>query len=235
MRLDRYLSECLARTRKEVKELIKSGRITVDGEIVRQSDFKLTVSSLVKLEEEEISDTKFHYYMLHKPAGVLSATKDLKGETVLDLLKDVCTKNLFPVGRLDKDTEGLLLITDDGRVAHELLSPKKHVDKQYFVRVKGCITEKIKEQFELGLQISKEFICMPALLSILSETEALLTIREGKFHQVKRMFLAVGMEVVYLKRLSMGSLYLDETLKPGEFRCLTKNEIEQLGGTNAKR
>lgn len=170
--------------------------------------------------------------MLYKPAGVLSATRDKKASTVLDLIEDKKRKDLFPVGRLDKDTEGLLLITNDGELAHRLLSPKHHVSKVYFARVDGMITEDMVEQFAKGIEIDEEFTALPAQMKVLQagecESEAELTIYEGKFHQVKRMFEAVGLTVTYLKRLSMGSLILDESLGKGGYRLLSEQELKDL-------
>ena len=172
--------------------------------------------------------------MLNKPAGVISATNDPKQKTVLDLITDKSRKDLFPVGRLDKDTEGLLLITNDGDLAHQLLSPKKHVDKVYRARIEGQVTAEDAALFAKGLKIDDEdgaWRAMPAKLNILSsgpESEVEITIREGKFHQIKRMFEAVDKKVVYLKRLSMGSLRLDETLALGEYRELTEDEVQAL-------
>ena len=174
---------------------------------------------------------EFEYYMLNKPAGVVSATEDRRERTVLDLIGEKRRKDLFPVGRLDKDTEGLLLITNDGELAHRLLSPKKHVDKTYYARVAGRITEEHKKIFAAGVDIGDEKPALPAELRILSSeeiSEVELTIHEGRFHQVKRMFHAVGGEVLYLKRTSMGSLRLDECLEPGQYRRLTEDEIRAL-------
>ena len=228
MRLDRYLSNFGLGTRKEVKDFIRGGRVMIDGEIIKEPDTKLSDSVQVLFEGKEIKDTTFHYYMLNKPAGVLSATEDNYCSTVIDLMEGVHTEGLFPVGRLDKDTEGLLLITDNGVLAHSLLSPRKHVNKQYYVKLNECVAAETVKWFAEGLKISEGFVCLPAVLEVLSDTEVLLTIQEGKFHQVKRMFASVQMEVIYLKRLSMGSLVLDEDLKPGEFRPLRDEEIEAL-------
>ena len=166
--------------------------------------------------------------MLNKPAGVVSATTDNHDKTVLDLLKDAPGKDLFPVGRLDKDTEGLLLITNDGVLSHNLLSPKKHVDKTYLVKTAETVTLDMIHALEQGVDIGEEKITLPAKVKLLEEKEIELTIMEGKFHQVKRMLKAVGNEVVYLKRLSMGSLILDEALKLGEYRILTEKEVDDL-------
>lgn len=176
--------------------------------------------------------------MLHKPAGVISATEDSKEKTVLDLIETKKRKDLFPVGRLDKDTEGLLLITNDGELAHRLLSPKKHVEKVYYAKIQGIVTEEDILAFAEGVDIQEAQLTRPALLKILKAgdiSEILLTICEGKFHQVKRMFEAVGKQVLYLKRLEMGPLKLDDTLKPGEYRELTEKEKEVLCSLGKKQ
>ena len=188
----------------------------------------------VCLNGEKVGYESFEYYMLNKPAGVISATEDRSCQTVVDLIQEKKRKDLFPVGRLDKDTEGLLLITNDGELAHRLLSPKKHVDKCYFARVSGKVTEDDVRSFENGVNIGsleQPEITMPGKLEIITSDEISqihLTIQEGKFHQVKRMFRAVGKEVIYLKRLRMGTLVLDENLSIGEYRPLTKEELEKL-------
>lgn len=213
MRLDKFLVEMKKGSRSEVKKLIKSGRVTVDGQTV--------------------SYASFEYFMLNKPQGVVSATEDRRFQTVVDLIDTARRKDLFPAGRLDIDTEGLLLITNDGQLAHQLLSPKKHVDKVYFARVEGILPSDVKEQFAKGLTLDGDVKTLPARLELLKEgpvSEVRLTIHEGKFHQVKRMFEAVGCRVIYLKRLSMGSLVLDETLAPGEYRRLTDDELCALKG-----
>ena len=180
------------------------------------------------LESNPIVYAEFEYYMLNKPAGVISASNDKKQQTVIDLIKTRKRDNLFPVGRLDKDTEGLLLICNDGELSHNLLSPKKHVDKTYYVELDIPLTdEKAKEVCE-GVYIETGIKSMPAKLEYIDSRKVYLTIHEGKFHQVKKMFHAVGCEVTYLKRMTMGSLKLDEKLKPGEYRELTKKEIETL-------
>ena len=179
------------------------------------------------------------YYMLNKPSGVVSLTEDARCTTVVDLIRDKKRKDLFPVGRLDKDTEGLLLITNDGQLSHRLLSPRKHVDKTYYAQVAGRVTKEDAEAFREGVNIGteeKEEWTRPGVLEILKSeevSEIRLTIQEGKYHQVKRMFQAVGKEVLYLRRESMGSLKLDETLKPGEYRPLTKKELEDVADENA--
>ena len=229
IRLDKFLCEMEAGTRSQVKEMIKKGQVTVDGQVIKKADYKLEeTSAKVSLQGKELSYQRFYYYMLNKPAGVVSATIDNHDKTVLDLLKDALGKELFPVGRLDKDTEGLLLITNDGELSHNLLSPKKHVAKTYLVKTAQKITEEMAEKLEAGVDIGEEKLTLPAKVNILEEKALELTITEGKFHQVKRMLKAVDNEVVFLKRLSMGSLKLDEKLLPGEYRTLTDKEILNL-------
>ncbi|MFU0826561.1 MAG: Pseudouridine synthase [Lachnoclostridium sp.] len=234
VRLDKYLSEMGIGTRSEVKEYIKKGRVIVDGKIVRQPDFKLdSFESKVYFDNREVEYEAFQYFMINKPAGVVSATTDNHCRTVIDLINTKKKKNLFPVGRLDKDTEGLLLITDDGELAHRLLSPRKHVPKTYYARIQGKVTGEDIAAFKKGMKLEEDFITLPAQLVILQngeESEVLVTIYEGKFHQIKRMFKAVGKEVLYLKRLSMGNLKLDETLATGEYRKLTQEELNILKG-----
>lgn len=232
IRLDKYLADMSIGTRTEVKKLIRQGKVSVDGSVVKNSDIKIDAETQsVTCNGNPVAYETFEYYMLNKPAGVISATSDAKDKTVLDLIDSKKRKDLFPVGRLDKDTEGLLLITNDGELAHRLLSPKKHVDKLYYARVEGVVTEADKEAFAKGVDIGEEKLTKPAKLEILVSgeiSEIQLTIQEGKFHQVKRMFEAVGKKVIYLKRLSMGSLKLDESLALGEYRQLTKQELEDL-------
>ena len=235
LRLDKFLADMQVGTRSQVKDYIKKNRIRVNGKLVSSAELKVdTTDCEVMFDGKRVAYTQTEYYMLNKPAGVLSATMDKKAETVLDLIVDKSRKDLFPVGRLDRDTEGLLLITNDGALAHNLLSPKKHVDKKYFARVSGPIADRFIEEFAKGLRIDEDFTAMPAVLEILgynSEndmTEVYITIREGKFHQIKRMFEAIGSEVLFLKRLSMGPLVLDKELAAGEYRKLTDEEIEML-------
>ena len=234
MRLDKFLVELKKGSRSEVKKLIKSGRVTVDGRTVREPEQKFDPErAQISLDGQTVSYASFEYFMLNKPQGVVSATEDRRFQTVVDLIGDARRKDLFPAGRLDIDTEGLLLITNDGQLAHQLLSPKKHVDKVYFARVEGILPSDVKEQFAKGLTLDGEVKTLPAQLELLKEgpvSEVRLTIHEGKFHQVKRMFEAVGCRVIYLKRLSMGSLVLDETLAPGEYRRLTDDELRALKG-----
>lgn len=232
IRLDKYLSEMGEGTRSEVKKYIRQGSVTVDGEVVTKPEEKVDETyQNICINGRNIGYDRFEYYMLHKPQGVVSATTDRQNKTVIDLIENRKRKDLFPVGRLDKDTEGLLLITNDGELAHRLLAPSHHVDKVYYAKVEGRVTAKTVQQFHEGLDIGKGEFAKPSRLKVLKEdaiSEIELTIQEGKFHQVKRMFRAVGMEVLYLKRLSMGSLVLDAELKPGEYRTLSQEEVERL-------
>ena len=233
MRLDKYLCETGFGTRSQVKDLLKKGQVMVNGEVVKKPELKINeTTDQILCQGKKASYQKNIYLMLHKPAGVVSATEDSREKTVLDLVRPEDRKNgLFPVGRLDKDTEGLLLLTDDGELAHRLLSPKKHVDKTYYAKIDGQITEEHVKQFREGLDIGDEKKTLPAVLMILLSgpvSEIEVTIHEGRFHQIKRMFEAVGCKVTYLKRLSMGSLVLDETLPLGEYRPLTEAELEDL-------
>ena len=233
MRLDKYLCETGFGTRSQVKDLLKKGQVMVNGEVVKKPELKINeTTDQILCQGKKASYQKNIYLMLHKPAGVVSATEDNRHKTVLDLVRPEDRKNgLFPVGRLDKDTEGLLLLTDDGELAHRLLSPKKHVDKTYYAKIDGQVTEEHVKQFREGLDIGDEKKTLPAVLTILLSgpvSEIEVTIHEGRFHQIKRMFEAVGCKVTYLKRLSMGSLVLDETLPPEEYRPLTEAELEGL-------
>lgn len=235
MRLDKFLSECGICSRSESKIFIKKGMITVNGKKAAKGEEKIDPDNdEIMFKGQKITYSKFEYYMLNKPAGVVSATEDKNDKTVIDLVPKPHAKDIFPVGRLDKDTEGLLIITNDGETAHRLLSPKKHVDKTYFVRTTGGeIGEKEAESLKKGVDIGEEKLTLPAELEILKNgeiSESLLTIREGKFHQVKRMFKAVGREVIYLKRISMGNIKLDESLEKGECRKLSEDEIKIITG-----
>lgn len=232
IRLDKYLADMGVGTRAEVKKYIKQGKVTVDGAVVKSAELKIDQKvQQVMFQGALIGYEEFEYYMLHKPAGVISATTDSKDKTVVDIISDKKRKDLFPVGRLDKDTEGLLLITNDGDLAHKLLSPKKHVDKVYYAKVDGIVSEEDVKAFREGVSIGQGEIAKPAVLEILKAdtvSEIKVTIQEGKFHQVKRMFHTIGKEVLYLKRLSMGSLVLDDSLPLGAYRKLTREELEEL-------
>lgn len=230
MRLDKMLSNMGAGTRKEVKALLKKKLVTVNDEIIKDGSKHIDVkTAIVKVDDKVIHYQKFIYLMLHKPAGFLSATKDNHDRTVIDLLsKDKLHFQPFPVGRLDKDTEGLLLLTNDGDLAHQLLSPAKKIEKTYFARIKGKVTLEDMEAFKAGVELEDGYKTKPAKLEILhsaEQSEVNLTITEGKFHQVKRMFRAVGKEVIYLKRLRMGEISLDPTLQIGQYRELTEVEL----------
>lgn len=273
MRLDKYLADMGIGTRSEIKKDIKSGRVSVDGIIIRDPGCKVSADSRVMINGNAVAYEEYVYYMLNKPAGVISASEDPRQETVIDLIDEQKRRDLFPAGRLDKDTEGLMLITNDGTLAHRLLSPKHHVDKTYFARVLEDVTDEDAEAFREGLVLPDGLECMPAEVTVtgrftaadfmtsaesfmtphdqdaLSDegymtphdqaalsvddpdapvTEVLITIREGKFHQIKRMFHAIGCEVIYLKRLTMGTLELDPDLAPGEYRRLTDEELDSL-------
>lgn len=235
IRLDKYLADMSIGTRQEVKKYIRQGRVKINEDIIKKPEYKIREDEdKITFDGAPVAYETFEYYMLNKPAGVISATEDKRDKTVLDLIKEKKRKDLFPVGRLDKDTEGLLLITNDGALAHRLLSPKKHVDKCYYAKISGGVTEEdvrvFKERINIGTQEEPEWT-MPAELKILEKgtvSRIRLTIREGKFHQVKCMFLAVGKEVVYLKRERMGALVLDEELAPGEYRKLTDSELKSI-------
>ena len=232
LRLDKYLADMGIGTRSEIKTMIRKGRIKVNQAVCIKPEQKITTGSdEVRVDDISVGYTEYEYFMLNKPAGVVSSTRDHVSQTVLDLIQDKICKDLFPVGRLDKDTEGLLLITNDGDLAHQLLSPKKHVDKVYYAKVNGRVTSQDQEAFQQGVDIKDDTLTLPAKLTIIVSdeiSEILLTLQEGRFHQVKRMFEAVDKEVIYLKRLSMGSLKLDESLEPGEYRYLTEDEISLL-------
>ena len=229
MRLDKFLTENEIGSRSQVKEYIKKGMVKVNGVICRQADFKMDETKDEVFYSEKIIKYKpYLYYMLNKPQGVVTATKDNHDKTVMDLLNVDRKKDLFPVGRLDKDTEGLLLITNDGDLGHALLSPKKHVFKRYYVKCEKEITESDRIALEQGVDIGDEKITLPAKAVITGTHELELEICEGRFHQVKRMLQAVDNNVSFLKRITFGSLVLDKDLRTGEFRELTDAEVELL-------
>lgn len=232
-RLDKLLAATGRWSRREVKGLVKAGRVLVDGVPAAAPEQKLDPDrSRVLVDGEEAVFREFTYVMLNKPAGVLSATEDARQETVLDLLPpELRRRGLFPVGRLDKDSEGLLLLTNDGDLAHRLLSPKYHVDKVYYIRTDAPLTEEDRAAFAGGVLLADGTECLPAGLELLGDgREALVTLHEGKFHQIKRMIASRGAAVCRLKRLSMGTLVLDEGLCPGGFRLLTEEEVMKTGG-----
>ncbi len=233
IRLDRLLSHMGLGTRSEVKKMIKQKRVAVDGKITNVSNTQVIIKEQkITLDDREINYQEFFYFIINKPNGVISATKDNMHETVIDLL-DLEDKNkeLFPVGRLDIDTEGLLILTNDGQLSHELLSPKKNIPKTYFARVDGKMTQDDVDVFKQGVSLSDGYVCLPAHLNIINSgeiSEIELTINEGKFHQVKRMVQAVGKQVFYLQRIQMGNLKLPEDLELGSYRELTKKEKDLL-------
>lgn len=229
-RLDKLLAGTGKWSRREVKALVRQGLVRVDGRLAASAEDKLDLAAaVVTVAGETISLCRFTYVMLHKPAGVLTATEDRKQPTVLDLLPPELRRiGLAPVGRLDKDTEGLLLLTNDGELAHRLLSPKYHVDKRYLARVDGELSAADAEAFARGMTLGDGLECLPAGLEVLPDRVCIVTLREGKFHQVKRMLAARGAPVLYLKRLSMGPLVLEDSLAAGAYRLLRAEEILAL-------
>lgn len=226
MRLDKFLCEMNLGSRSQVKTYVKQGLVSVNDIVVKSPEQKLDeCQDVVAFRGEVLVYQKYHYYMLNKPGNVVTATRDNVSATVMDLLPVEIRKNLFPVGRLDKDTEGLLLLTDDGELAHRLLSPAKHVNKTYLVQLARPISSEACMALEAGVDIGEKKPTGPAVVELLQERELLLTIQEGKFHQVKRMLQAVGNEVTALKRVKFGKLVLDEALQPGEYRRLTDREV----------
>ncbi len=229
-RLDKLLAGTGKWSRREVKALVRQGLVRVDGRLAASAEDKLDpAAAIITVAGETISLCRFTYVMLHKPAGVLTATEDRKQPTVLDLLPPELRRiGLAPVGRLDKDTEGLLLLTNDGELAHRLLSPKYHVEKRYFARVDGELSATDAEAFARGMTLGGGLECLPAGLELLPGHACIVTLREGKFHQVKRMLAARGAPVLYLKRLSMGPLVLEDSLAAGAYRLLRAEEISAL-------
>ena len=225
LRLDKFLCDVKVGSRSQVKEYLKKGMVKVNGEVVKRPEFKVDEKKDgISFQGKEILYKRYVYYMLNKPKGVVSATRDAC-RTVTDLLKDTGYDDLFPVGRLDKDTEGLLLMTNDGNLAHNLLSPKKHVEKKYYVELERTLGEEDRKALETGVDIGEERLTFPAKVEQITETSILLIITEGKYHQVKRMMQAVENEVVYLKRVAMGGIFLDENLPQGAYRELTEDEM----------
>ena len=242
MRLDKLLAELTGFTRSQARDVIVKGRVCVNGEVKKVTAEQIKEEcDVLTLDGKALVFQKYVYYMLNKPAGTVSATQDKEAKTVLSLLsaEDRKRRNLFPVGRLDKDTEGLLLLTDDGMLSHQLISPKKHADKLYFAKLAREITKEDIEVFASGMKVDEELTAMPAVLRFLTDEEAkaflpeggaaaAVILHEGKFHQVKRMFAATGNEVLYLKRMAMGGVVLDDTLPPGAYRALTGEELAML-------
>jgi len=234
MRLDKYLSDMGLASRSDIKKEIRKGLVRVNGEIIRDSSFSVPLHASVSYRGEEVCYEEFSYYMMNKPIGVLSSTEDRKQKTVLDLITEKHRKDLFPVGRLDKDSEGLILIMNDGQLAHTLLSPKNHIEKRYYIEIPVLLEDSDIAPLRFGIQYDKDLIAEPAKVRILSaekeKTAIEIIITEGKFHQIKKMFLALSENYVVtkLKRLSMGKVVLDENLAPGDYRRLSAEEIEAL-------
>jgi 16S rRNA pseudouridine516 synthase len=231
LRLDKYLADMNIGTRSEIKSWIRQGRVTVNSSPCLKPEVKVSTDDKITFDGQKIIYEKYIYYMLNKPAGVVSATEDKHYKTVLDLITTKKRKDMFSVGRLDKDTEGLLILTNDGELAHSLLSPKNKIEKVYYAKINGRVTEDDVNAFSSGISIGEDKPCLPAKLDIILSddiSEINLTIYEGKYHQVKRMFKAVGKEVIYLKRISMGGLILDPLLNPGDYRRLTTDEVRHL-------
>ncbi|MCX7885605.1 MAG: rRNA pseudouridine synthase [Caloramator sp.] len=232
-RLDKILSNMGFGTRKEVKLLTKSGEVSVNGEIIKDSSKHIDLEKdVIEVCGEKLNYRKYIYLMMNKPSGVISATEDYYEKTVVDLLEDeYIIFNPAPVGRLDKDTEGLLILTNDGELNHMLLSPKRHVPKKYFARIDGKVTLDDVKKFKNGVTLDDGYKTLPSELKIIQSdeiSEVEIIIYEGKYHQIKRMFETVGKKVVYLKRIEMGPLKLDDDLKLGEYRELTDDEVEML-------
>lgn len=232
IRIDKYLSNMGIGSRKDIKKYIKMGRVRINERVIKQSSDFVKINDIVTFDNEVIEYEEFTYIMMNKPQGIISATEDKYQNTVLDILEDrYKNRGLFPAGRLDKDTEGLLILTNNGTLAHNMLSPKKHVTKKYLVKVVGRLGESDVKAFENKIVLEDGYECMSAKLDILESDEeslAIVEIKEGKFHQVKRMFLATDKTVVYLKRISMGPISLDESLRLGEYRNLTAEELNLL-------
>ena len=229
MRLDKMLAHLGYGSRKEVKEFIRKGYVMVNGETVRNDDFKVDEENdEIIFLDQELHYEKMLYFILNKPDGYVSATYDSRDPIVLDLIDGHENRGLFPVGRLDKDTTGLLLISNDGKLAHKLLSPTKHVDKVYELTFDGVFKNAYHKYFEEGIVLDDGYKCMPATFELLEANKGRITIKEGKYHQVKRMMQALNMEVTTLKRIEFGPLSLPTDLKEGEYRELTIEELELL-------
>ncbi len=229
MRLDKYLTMQGIGSRNQVKAFLKKGQVLVNGQVQKKPEVKIIPETdTIVFQGKTLRYEHFVYFILNKPAGCITATEDKKEKTVLDYITEERHRNLFPVGRLDKDTEGLLLITDDGELAHQLLSPKRHVDKVYLATLKRPAEEEDVEAFHQGLDIGEKSLTLPAKLELLPGNQAKVTVWEGKFHQVKRMFEARNNQVEKLKRLSMGGFILEDALLPGQFRPLTEKEQQYV-------
>jgi len=228
LRIDKYLADASLGTRTEVKKMIQKKRVCVNGNVVTDPSFKVDeINDIITAFGGAVKLETVEYFMLNKPAGVVSATRDNQ-TCVVELIFDKTRKDLFPVGRLDKDTEGLLLITNDGKLAHKLLSPKKHVDKKYYVELDKKLENDMILRLKAGIDIGDEKPTKPCSIEQVSEYSCFITISEGRYHQIKRMFETENLSVTYLKRISMGPLFLDEKLKPGEYRKLSDEEIREL-------
>lgn len=240
LRLDKLLTEMGLGSRSQVKQMIAKGRVTVDGDTVKRPEVKVDPdAAAVCVDGTTVAYAAYEYYMLYKPAGYVSATEDNRYPVVTELITEALRDDLFPVGRLDLDTEGLLLITNDGGLAHELLSPRKHVEKIYQARVTGLVTEDDIAAFGKGLDIGEKTLTRPAELRVLAQEDkeawVEVVITEGKYHQIKRMFAAVDKEVLYLKRIAMGSLVLDGQLERGQYRPLSIEELDALRAGCARK
>jgi len=227
-RIDKFLADLNLGSRSQIKEAIKKGRVQVNHTVIKSPDIKVAETDSVMFDNKEVTVQNYFYFMLHKPAGVISATTDEKEKTVLDLIKKPCPKGLFPVGRLDKDTEGLLLITNDGELGHHLSSPRHHIPKTYLVESEIPLSEEAVFQLTEGVDIGEKNLTKPAKIEEIGECLYHLTITEGKYHQIKRMLQAVDNKVIYLKRIAMGNLTLDPQLEKGKYRELTIDEIQYL-------
>ena len=231
MRLDKFVSDAMGITRKDSKNLIKKGLVSLNGEIIKDAGHNAKETDELVVDGKKAEYKKFIYLMMNKPQGYISATDDKRQKTVLDLLPENFKRyDLFPAGRLDIDTEGFLLLTNDGQTAHNLLSPSKKVGKEYFVRLEKELSEKDRLTIEKGVDIGG-YVTKPSKIEVKSETECVITIVEGKFHQVKKMFECVENKVIYLKRISFASLPLDPHLALGEYRFLTEEEVDIIGGS----
>lgn len=232
-RLDKLLAATGRWSRREAKDLIREGRVLVDGILAGSGEEKADPETCaIQVDGQPLNYRRYTYIMLHKPAGVLSATEDRRQATVLDLLSpELRRQGLSPVGRLDKDTEGLLLLTNDGELVHRLLAPRSHVDKVYYARLDKPLGPEDQRAFAQGIRLEDGYVCMPAKLVLLGDgREVLVTLHEGKFHQIKRMIASCGGAVCYLKRISMGPLQLDPNLGKGKYRALTEEEVMKIGG-----
>ena len=232
MRLDKFLKECNVCSRSESKQVLKKGLIKVNDKVIKDASYKVDENKdVVRYDNNIIKYEEFVYIMLNKPAGVVSATEDTKDTTVVDLVSEYKHKEIFPFGRLDKDSVGLVILSNDGKLAHELLSPKKHVSKVYYLKIKGRLNESDIEAFKKGITLEDGYITKEGKLEIIKSddiSECYATISEGKFHQLKRMFISLDKEVVYLKRIKFKDIELDESLNEGEYRLLTQEEIDGL-------